>query len=204
MGLYSDYIFPAFFDSVVGHKIYNKFRGEVLRQARGRILEIGIGTGLNLDLYPKTVNEIYAIDPNPGMERQLRKKLETRRIKVNFTLAGAESLPYPAGYFDTVVSTLTLCSIPDLPRALAEVRRVLKHGGKFLFLDHGLSREPRVARFQNYLNPLQHKIGCGCSLTVDVERVLRAADFHIDQLKLYYAPRAPKFIGQLYEGIAHV
>lgn len=202
MGFYSDYIFPKFFDRVVQHKAFDERRAEVLKSATGRILEIGIGTGLNLDLYPSHVNEIFAIDPNPGMETQLRQKLNGHRLKVSFTRTGAESLPYPDNYFDTVISTLTLCSIRDLQKSLQEIQRVLSAQGKFIFLDHGLSRDLHVIRIQKLLNPIQNVIGCGCSLTVDVEKVLLGEGFRLEQLKCYYLPKAAKFIGHVYEGVA--
>jgi ubiquinone/menaquinone biosynthesis C-methylase UbiE len=246
MGLYASYIFPAFFDTVVRHKGFDRRRTEVLNQVQGKILEIGIGTGLNLDFYPDRINEIWAIDPNPGMERELSAKLKnremrahstevsaremqvhsikfknrevkaqlkkgmkvhstklrTRELKVHFSLASAESLPFETASFQSVVSTLTSCSIPDLQKAFSEIRRVLVPGGRFVFLEHGLSHDPPVARLQKFLNPVQNIIGCGCKLTVDVGLELKKADFKILSLKTYYVPRAPKFLGHVYEGTA--
>jgi ubiquinone/menaquinone biosynthesis C-methylase UbiE len=202
MGFYSDYIFPKFYDFVVKHKVFDPLRENILSAAEGNILEIGIGTGLNLELYPKQVTEITAIDPNPGMERELKDRLKKRRVQVHFFRASAESLPFDDQSFQTVVSTLTMCTIPDLQKALAEIRRVLKPTGKFLFLEHGLSRDARVANLQFALNPLQRRIGCGCQLTVDVEQELRKAGLEIHSIKQYYVPKAPKFIGSVYEGVA--
>jgi ubiquinone/menaquinone biosynthesis C-methylase UbiE len=206
MGIYSDYIFPRFYDFVVCHKGFDEQRPVLLQKAQGKILEIGIGTGLNLYFYPEHVAEITAIDPNPGMERQIRAKLKGklhgRGMKVNFFLAGAENLPFKDTSFDTVVSTITMCTIPDLQKALSEIRRVLRPQGRLIFLDHGLSPEPRVARMQRFLNPLQNIIGCGCKLTVDVESELEAADFKITELKKYYVSPRPKVLTHVYEGEA--
>ncbi|MGE3974890.1 MAG: class I SAM-dependent methyltransferase [Bdellovibrionales bacterium] len=202
MRFYSDYIFPTFYDKVLQHIGFDEPRRQVLAHAHGKILEIGIGTGLNLDHYPESVKEIWAIDPNPGMERELRAKLKKRNIIVHFSLAGAERLPFENASFDTVVSTLTTCTIPDLPQAFSEIQRVLKPDGKFLFLEHGLSADKNVARLQNFLNPVQNIIGCGCQLTINVEEELKKSNFKISQLRNYYVPQAPKILGYVYDGIA--
>lgn len=202
MGLYSDVIFPRYFDLVVGHKFYDLNREGILAKAEGKILEIGIGTGLNLECYPETVTHITAIDPNPGMEKELRAKLKSSRVQVDFHRAVAEKLPFDDQTFDTVVSTLTMCSIPNLPVALKEIRRVLKPTGKFIFLEHGLSREKWTAAVQKALNPIQKVVGCGCSLTVDVEKVFRESDFRVQQIRRRYVKHSPKFIGYIYEGVA--
>lgn len=202
MGIYSDHIFPKFYDFVVQHKAFDALREDFLKDAEGNILEIGIGTGLNLDLYPERVKEITAIDPNPGMEKELKKKLKHHRMQVHFFQTGAEALPFEDGTFQTVVSTLTLCSIPDLTKALSEIRRVLKPNGKFLFLEHGLSHDRWVAKVQYVLNPVQKRVGCGCQLTVDVENELKKAGLKINSIKKFYLADAPKFIGSIYQGSA--
>ncbi len=202
MGIYSNYIFPKFFDVVVGHKIFDGKRAKALTQVSGKILEIGIGTGRCLDFYPSHVTEITAVDPNSGMKRELESKLKTQRIRVDFVLGSAEALPFRDASFQTVVSMLTMCSIPNLQQALCEIRRVLTPNGKLIFLDHGLSPDPTVARLQNFLNPVQNIVGCGCKLTVNVEAELKTAGFKIGQLENYYIERAPKFIGHIYDGVA--
>ncbi len=202
MGLYSDYIFPTFFDWVVPHKGFDEKREEVLKQAQGKILEIGIGTGLNLDYYPKEISEIWAVDPNAGMQRELNRKLAKREIKVNFFLAPAEKLPFDNGEFNTVVSTLTMCTIPNLQKGLTEIRRVLKPNGKFIFLEHGLSHDSNVARLQRFLNPVQNVIGCGCKLNVDAEAELAKAGFRIASMNKNYIPHYPKILSFVYQGVA--
>lgn len=202
MGLYSEIIFPKIYDPIVRHSAFESKRAPLLSHARGRILEIGIGTGLNLEFYPPSLTEISAIDISSGMEQQLRSKEKNSRIRVHFTHASADHLPFADNSFDTVVSTLTLCSLEHLPESLSEVRRVLKPDGQFLFLDHGLSPQTSVARWQHLLNPLQRKIACGCQLTVNVEKELQAAGFQIRELRKYYVEDTPRFLGFVYEGIA--
>ena len=203
MGIYSDYIFPMFYDQIVRHAIFADKRRETLKPVEGRVLEIGIGTGSNLDFYPESVSEIDAIDPNPGMEKQLRAKLLKKKIKVNFLIGSAEQLPYENETFQTVVSTLTMCSIPNLQKALSEISRVLTPNGKLIFFEHGLSAEPKIKRVQKFLNPIQNVVGCGCQLTVDVEAELTKADFTISSLKKDYLSNYPKFIAYIYEGCAN-
>jgi len=203
MGIYADYIFPKFFDLIVSHKMFDARRAHVLSGAKGKILEIGIGTGLNLKHYPESVNEIWAIDPNTGMKRELMHKHGKDRIKINFELAGAEKLPFEAEFFDTIVSTLTFCTIPDLHNALLEMKRVLKPKGNIIFLEHGLSPDPGVAKWQYRLNPIQNIVGCGCSLTVSVHDEIKRAGLAFTECTSYYIDRAPKFVGHVYEGIAH-
>lgn len=202
MGIYSDVIFPAFFDQLARHKFFDERRGQALKRARGRILEIGAGTGLNLDYYPESVNELTALEPNPGMRKQFLRKAENHRIKSDFFLNGAERMPFENESFDTVVSTLTLCSIPKLPEALLEVKRVLTADGLFIFLDHGISDDARVAKLQRWLNPVQKVVGAGCQLTVDIEAAIKAAGFKIVELNKFNLEKAPKFVGSMYEGVA--
>ncbi|MBT3984144.1 MAG: class I SAM-dependent methyltransferase [Bacteriovoracaceae bacterium] len=133
MKLYSEIIFPKLYDFILGTGVFDNYRKKVLKSASGKILEIGIGTGKNLEFYPDNINELWAIDPSPGMLKQLNKKLEKQKIKVHFEQTGAENLPYENEQFDTVVSTITLCSIPELSKALSEIKRVLKQDGHFFF-----------------------------------------------------------------------
>jgi len=202
MGLYSEWIFPKFFDVLVRHKYFDAKRVTALKEVKGKVLEIGIGTGLNLDCYPSAVREIYAIDPNPGMKRELFAKHSDHRVKIHFSQTGAENLPYDSETFDTIVSTLTFCSIPDLPAALAEMKRVLKTKGKIIFMEHGLSHERSVAKWQRRLDPIQKVVGCGCSLTVNATDELKRAGFNVTRGETYYVQKAPKFVGYVYEGIA--
>ena len=159
MGLYTRHIFPRLCDWVMRAPDIARLRRETLTRVDGEILEIGFGTGLNLEHYPEHVRHLTAVDPGVGMARIARSRIERSEIDVDLHVQPAEALPFEDGRFDCVVSTWTLCSIRDAGRAIAEVARVLKPGGRFLFLEHGLSDEAGVQRWQRRLTPLQKRLG---------------------------------------------
>ena len=202
MKFYSEVIFPKYFDWVLGHQGFEQCRENLLEHVRGQILELGIGTGLNLPHYPLWVKNISAIEPNAGMREKLWEKMRASRVEVDCRSGVAEHLPYPDRSFDTIVSTFTLCTIVDVQRALCEIRRVLKPGGQFIFLEHGLSLNRNVARAQRLLNPLQNIIGCGCKLTVDVKKELQLAGFRTRDLEINYVGTGPRVLGNTYRGSA--
>jgi SAM-dependent methyltransferase len=202
MGLYSRIIFPRLCDWVMSDPRMAALRGEALAQVGGEILEIGFGTGLNLPHYPEPVRKITTVDPNPGMGRLARRRIAESGIRVDQHLLSGEELPFADGSFDCVVSTWTLCSIPDAGRALSEVYRVLRHGGRFHFLEHGLSREPAVQRWQRRLNPIQRRLGDGCRLDLDVESVVRSQPFRDVAVGRFEMERVPRTHGSMYRGVA--
>jgi ubiquinone/menaquinone biosynthesis C-methylase UbiE len=169
MGIYSRLIFPRLCDWSMRNPRLERLRSQALASASGEILEVGFGTGLNLELYPEHVRHLTAIDPGEGMARIARRRMERSDIDVDLRVQTAEELPFEDGKFDCVVSTWTLCSIRDASRAVAEISRVLKPGGRFLYVEHGLSEEPRVQRWQRRLTPFQKRIAGGCRLDVDIE-----------------------------------
>jgi len=181
---------------------FQKQRRAVLQSASGKILEIGFGSGLNLPHYPDTVESIVAIDPNPGMNRYTAKQINKSKIKVDREILSSESLPMASDSFDSVVSTWTLCSIDNIQLALSEIKRVLKPGGHFIFLEHGLSPEESVCRWQNRLNGIQKIIGDGCHLNRDIKKLIREAGFIQLEVENYYFPRAPRIMGYMYRGLA--
>jgi ubiquinone/menaquinone biosynthesis C-methylase UbiE len=179
-----------------------KLRGEVLAEVDGEVLEIGFGTGLNLAHYPKHLGRIATADPNPGMSRLARRRIAASRIAVDHRASRGEDLPFEAGTFDCVVSTWTLCSIPEAGRALGEVYRVLRPGGRFIFLEHGLSDAPRVRKWQRRLNPIQRLVGDGCRLDMDVPAIVGSqpfAEIRFDRFELEGLPRTH---GTMYRGVA--
>jgi SAM-dependent methyltransferase len=202
MAFYSDRLFPAIYDSVMGMTSLGEPRSRVLSAVRGRILEIGIGTGLNLPHYPGHVERITAIDPNPGMLRKLGLKQPKSRLQLEIACASVDALPFPDASFDTVVSTYVLCSVPDRARALSEILRVLRPDGQLVFLEHGLSPEPRVAKWQRRLNSIQRRLAVGCQLDVPVSSELETAGFSFESLHSGYHPKEFKLHGYLYQGVA--
>jgi ubiquinone/menaquinone biosynthesis C-methylase UbiE len=202
MGIYSKYIFPRLMNWGMSVRAIAPYRQEILAHARGRVLELGFGTGLNLPYYPAHIHELHAVDVNEGMSPLARKNLARSPIAVTFHLLNAEQLPFPDESFDTVVSTWTLCSIPQVEKALAQVLRVLKTDGRFLFVEHGLSEEPGVQKWQHRLTPFQKVVAGGCHLNRNMEALITAAGFRLTKLRKEYAPASPKIAGYFYLGIA--
>jgi ubiquinone/menaquinone biosynthesis C-methylase UbiE len=183
-------------------KVLRQPRRRTLAQAHGRILEIGFGTGMNLQHYPPSVRRIEAIDPDVDLDRYSAPRIAASNIEVDFHHLDAAHLPFAADSFDTVTCTLTLCSIADVEHALGEIHRVLKPGGRFLFLEHGLSPEPGVARWQHRLTPLQQRIAGGCHLNRHTAELVGATGMALDGVRNYYLQRLPRFVGYMTEGAA--
>jgi SAM-dependent methyltransferase len=202
MGLYSKYIFPRIVDWTLGRKEIGELRHELLAEVQGEVLEIGFGTGLNLPHYPQGIKKITTVDPNPGMQVLAQRRAQKLPIQIENYLLKGEALPFSDQHFDTVVSTFTLCSIPEVERALKEIFRVLKSGGRFLFLEHGLADRQNIQRWQRRLNPLQKKIGDGCQLDRNMEGLIETAGFKIVKEKKFYFPKVPKIVGYFYQGMA--
>jgi ubiquinone/menaquinone biosynthesis C-methylase UbiE len=200
--LYHHYVFPHLLDFVMSNRMLRKPRDRALAPARGRILEIGFGTGMNLTHYPPTVERIEAIDPDLDLDRYSLPRIAAAPIEVDFHHLDAEHLPFEADRFDTVVSTFTLCSIPDVAHALREIRRVLKPGGQFLFLEHGRSPDPGVARWQDRLNAAWMPLAGGCHLNRPTRELVAEAGLELGPLRNYYLKRAPRFVGYMTEGMA--
>ena len=202
MGCYSRYLFPWLLDAAMRIEPLQKRRRRILATAGGRILEIGAGTGASFGCYPKAVRELETLDSNRGMQSRASRSAAEAGLQLKPHWLSAEVLPFDDGSFDTVVSTFTLCSIADVNAALAEVYRVLKPGGQFLFVEHGLAREPSVARWQRRLEPMQKWIADGCHLTRDARALVTAAGLSIADCREGYRPKTPRFMAYLYEGRA--
>ncbi len=202
MGLYSRFIFPRLMDLGMSGKAAVPYRREVLQQARGEVLEIGFGSGLNLPYYPAHVRKLHTVDVNAGMNPLARKNLARSPIAVSYHILDAEQLPFPDASFDTVVSSWTLCSIPRVDQALAEVYRVLRPQGRFLFVEHGLSPDAGVQKWQHRLTPLQKVMADGCHFNRDIAALVGEAGFRIERLRREYAPGIPKIGGYFYIGAA--
>ena len=202
MGFYSRTIFPRLCEFAMNQPYVAAHRKELLASASGEILEIGFGTGLNLPHYPDHVRKITAVDPNPGMHRKVQSRIEKTGLDVDKRLLGSESLPFDNGTFDCVVSTFTLCSIPQVDRALAEIRRVLKPRGRFLLLEHGLSPDPGVQKWQRRLNELQRLLADNCHLDRDFPGLVKRQSFQSVEVKEFYLEKTPRTHGYVYKGVA--
>jgi len=203
MGLYSSYIFPLLLDWSLGNAMVQEQRRETLAALHGHVLEIGFGTGLNLLFYPYQVTRLTAIDRERMLPKRVQKRIAEARVSVEqLQLDASGKLPFEDEAFDGVVTTFTLCSIPGVAAALAEIRRVLKPEGQYVFLEHGRSDDPRVARRQDFFNPIQKVIGCGCNLNRPIDNLVDAAGLRITKLDRYMMPDTPRMLGEMYRGIA--
>ena len=201
MKLFNEVLFPRFYDRVMGSAAIDEARREYLSTVSGKVLEIGFGTGQNLPHYPEAVTELTAIDPNPGMHKVARRRLEDSPLRVDLRRFAGESLPFADGEFDSVVCAYTLCSIDGIERALDEIHRILKPGGHFHFLEHGHSPDPSVDRWQRRLEPLQKRFAGGCRLTRNI-RALVQARFGEVEVREYYMAGDPRTHGYTYQGKA--
>lgn len=203
VGLYSRFIFPSVLDHAMRRRPVERQRPIALAGVRGEVLEIGFGTGLNLPHYPKGVTRLVALEPNARVSRRARARIEAAEFDVELAgLRGDRDLPFDAGRFDDAVSTWTLCTIPDVAHALAEVGRVLKPGGRLFFVEHGLAPDPAVRRWQHRLNPLSRFLGDGCNLDRDIAALLGASPLEVEQCETFYLPDTPRVGGYTYRGRA--
>jgi ubiquinone/menaquinone biosynthesis C-methylase UbiE len=177
-------------------------RRDLLTQARGRVLELGAGTGLNLELYPDSVADLTLTEPDPHMTKQLRKKLAESDRPAELVEAPAEKLPFDDDSFDTAVVTLVLCTVPDQPAALREVKRVLKPDGQFLFLEHVRSRNPSLAKWQDRLEGPWRFLGDGCHCNRDTVSTISAAGFQLGDVERPELPKAPPIVRPMAKGTA--
>jgi SAM-dependent methyltransferase len=204
MGLFGDRIAPALADFLgsVLEKDFGAHRAEVLQYARGRVLEIGSGTGFNLAHYPADVEEIVITEPSRGMLRRAQRRAAELGRPVQAVRAAAEELPFEDASFDTVVSTLVLCSVRDQDRALAEVRRVLKPGGRFLFVEHVRAEDPRRARWQDRLERPWRVVAMGCHPNRATLERITAAGFELEELHHGELPKSPPIVRPMIAGRA--
>ncbi len=200
MGLYAKYVLPRFIDLAMSNSEASRLRQVWIPQAQGDVLEVGIGSGLNLAFYSTKVNRIYGVDPSVELERMARKRLG--QLDVEFLPQSAEQrLPLANATIDTAVLTWTLCSIADPQKALLEVKRVMKASGKLIFIEHGRAPDTGVAKWQDRLTPLWKQIGGGCHLNRKIDEIIKAAGFQISELTTSYVP-GPRPMTYTYQGVA--
>jgi ubiquinone/menaquinone biosynthesis C-methylase UbiE len=202
MELYATQIFPRVMDWVMSGDEFQQLRRLLLQGTRGEVLEIGLGTGLNLPHYPGGVSCLHAVDPALLLPDRVTRRSRAVAFPIQIKRVSAEILPFDDRTFDYVVSTWTLCTIPDPVKALREVRRVLKPDGVFLFLEHGRSDNAKIAAWQDRLNPLQRMIGCGCNLNRKIDQLMGQAGLVITQLDRFQMQHVPRLAGEMYRGSA--
>ncbi len=202
MGIYSNVVFPRVLEFLLGGRVPMEYRHRALADAHGDVLEIGFGTGLNLSCYPRQVERLTLVDPARLLPKRVTRRIEAAGMPVERVFLDAERLPFESGRFDTIVSTWTLCTIPDVAAALAEARRVLKPGGKLLFLEHGRSGDERVARRQDRWNGVQRFFGCGCNLNRPIDTLIASAGLQIQSLERFQMPGVPAITAEHYLGTA--
>ncbi|CUT13513.1 SAMdependent methyltransferase PA0798 UbiE paralog [Bradyrhizobium sp.] len=200
MGFYNDIILPRLCDLAMRNTDLMPYRERAIRAARGRVLEIGIGSGRNLPFYGAAVKQVIGLEPGPSL-LDMARHAPRGDAPIEFVEASAEAIPIEDHSIDTVVTTWTMCSIPDVDRAITEARRVLKPGGKLVFVEHGRAPEPRVRWWQDRLTPAWRRISGGCHLNRDIAEVVRSNGFHIEQMHTGYM-NGPKPMSFMYEGQA--
>lgn len=201
MSLYRRHILPHLLHMAMRQEILVPFRRRVISAAEGRVLEVGIGSGLNLPLYGASVRTVIGLEPSPELLHMARARATAATVPVELLEASAEAVPLDDASVDTVVTTWTLCTIPDAPAALAELKRVLRPGGALLFVEHGRAPEPGVARWQDRLDPVWRRVAGGCHLNRKIDDLISGSGFRIDALAHVRLP-GPRTHTFLYEGRA--
>ena len=199
MGFYQDRIVPHLVNFAMQNRLLGVYRERVVSVAEGRVLEIGIGSGLNLPLYGEHTSEVLGLEPHPRLLKMASRKFG--RVPVKLIEGSAESIPLDAGAVDTIVTTWTLCTIPDVAKALSEMRRILKPGGQLLLVEHGLAPDEKVRRWQHRLTPLWKRLAGGCHLDRPIADLVQNAGFRLKHLQTGYM-QGPKPMTFMYEAIA--
>jgi ubiquinone/menaquinone biosynthesis C-methylase UbiE len=203
MGFYENWILPRLLDLAMHSQILDTYRRSTISSAGGQVLEISVGSGLNLPLYGPAVRRLVGLDPSSELLGLASKRAAQSLVPISLVRGSGQSIPFADATFDAIVMTWTLCSIPNPIEALSEMRRVLKPGGRLLFVEHGLSPETPIARWQHRLTPCWKRIGGGCHLDRKMDDLVRKAGFEIDALETGYM-RGPKPWTFMYQGSATI
>jgi len=205
MSFYEDRVLPHIIDKACSMGQVMKLRSQIVPRARGRVLEVGMGSGINLEFYDQSrVEMVYGLEPSEGMRRKALPNLNRSPIAVEWLDLPGEKIPLEDNSVDTVLLTFTLCTIPDFNIALAQMRRVLKPGGRLLFSEHGAAPDPGVAKWQRRIEPVWKRIAGGCHLTRPIPRLIEESGFAIGDMEAWYLPGAPKIAGFNYRGFASI
>jgi len=202
MAVWRERVVPRLVDVALRSPAATAARRRTCAEVSGEVLELGFGSGLNAPHYPPEVARVLAVEPSDLAWRMAARRIGSSGVPVQRVGLDGQALPLADGSADTALSTWTLCTIPDPVAALREVARVLRPGGRLCFVEHGLSPDPGVARWQHRLQPLQYRLAGGCHLQRPIDRLLEQAGFRCERLHTSYEPGAPRPLGYLYEGIA--
>ena len=203
MSFYNKYILPKVLNCACASKPINYQRDKIVPLAEGVVLDIGIGSGLNIPFYNKTkIKQLYGLDPSKELLDIAKSIAKKENLEIEFLECGAESVPLPDKSIDTVLITYTMCTIPDVTLSNSEIIRVLKDDGKLLFCEHGLAPDKNIAKWQKRINPLWSKIAGGCNLNRDIPNLISSSGFKISNMEEMYLPSTPKFAGYNYWGVA--
>lgn len=202
MGIYRSRILPHLMNAVMNSDENQEIRSRVCTDLAGTVMEIGFGSGLNTPYYPKGVHIVHAVEPAARSVALASERIKSSHALVHHTGLTGEHVDLPSASVDAVLSTWTLCSIPDIDAALSEIRRVLKPGGTLHLVEHGISPDQKVARWQRLLEPINKPISGGCHLTRDIPALLTSAGFVVTTMTTYQHPKEPKAFGWTFEGRA--
>ena len=202
MSFYENRVLPHIVNFAMNTKAMKNERRRCLEDVKGTVLEVGFGTGLNLPHYPRTVTKVIGVDPSETSARLARKRIEASPFPVEIIGLSAEKIPVADASVESIVSTFTLCTIPDVSSALLEMRRALRPGGCLYFVEHGRAEAPKVERWQERLNSMERAVFGGCNLNRPISALIEQAGFEMEWLENGYLKGTPKFAGFLYRGVA--
>ena len=201
MGFYQDQVVPRITNVTLSNREFARIRQRVTAGLTGEVLEVGFGSGLNVPFYPPEVKRVRAVDPAAAGRKLAARRVAASPVPVEYVGLDGQELPLESGSVDHVLSTWTMCTIPDVETALREMHRVLRAGGELHFVEHGRSPDPGVARWQGRLNPLQRVVCGGCHLNRPIDRLITQAGFRMTRLENYYFPGLKPY-GYSFEGVA--
>ena len=200
---YEKFFLPKVCDKCCSTKPINYQRNKVVPLAKGIVLEIGIGSGLNIPFYNKNnIEKIIGLDPSEELNFLANKVAKKNNIEIDFIISGAEDIALPDNSVDTILITYTLCTIPDLDNSMAEMKRVLKSDGKFIFCEHGIAPDQNIVKWQSRINPIWKAIMGGCNINRNIPKIISDGGFDITNISEMYLPSTPKIVGYNYWGIA--
>ena len=201
--MYDKYVLPKILDVCCSTKPINYQRNKVVPKAKGNVLEIGIGSGLNIPHYDKSsVHKIIGLDPSEELNEIAIKNAANHSVDIDFVIGGAEEIALPSNSIDTLLITYTLCTIPELKESLKEMKRVIKDDGILLFCEHGIAPDQNIMKWQNRINPLWSKLFGGCNINRNIPKIIQDSGFKISKLEQMYLPSTPKIVGYNYWGEA--